>query len=148
MENRDDRLVFMAENLRTPRATKLGIRPDSTVAILEASEENALDLPSDVIVQRQARGPVVVIVVFSTSSESLRQDVGGLSELVFPNGGLWIAWAKRPSALSSGITDHAVRELAVPLGLVDNKACSIDDAQTGRRLVWRRENRHSRSPRP
>ena len=148
MENRDDRLVFMAENPRTPRATKLGIRPDSTVAILEASEENALDLPSDVIVQRQARGPVVVIVVFSTSSESLRQDVGGLSELVSPNGGLWIAWAKRSSALSSDITDHVVRELAVPLGLVDNKACSIDDAQTGRRLVWRRENRHSRSPRP
>ena len=148
MEFRGDRLAFMAERSRTPLATKLGIRPHSTVVILGAPEGIAIDLSSDVVVQRQALGPADVIVVFPTSSESLRQDLGGLSELVFPNGGLWIAWPKTSSGLSSDITDHVVRELALPLGLVDNKVCSIDDAWTGLGLVWRRENRQSRSPRP
>jgi hypothetical protein len=34
-----------------------------------------------------------------------------------------------------------VRGVALPLGLVDNKVCAIDDTWTGRRVVWRRERR-------
>lgn len=147
MKFQSDRLASMAERSGTPLATKLGIRPDSTVLILGAREGIA-DLALGVVVQRQALGPADVIVVFSTSSKSLRRDVAGLSELVFPNGSLWIAWPKKASGLSSDITDHVVRALALPLGLVDNKVSSIDDAWTGLRLVWRRENRQPRSPRP
>jgi hypothetical protein len=29
----------------------------------------------------------------------------------------------------------------LPLGLVDNKVCAIDETRTGLRLVWRRERR-------
>jgi hypothetical protein len=31
--------------------------------------------------------------------------------------------------------------VALPLGLVDNKVCAIDDTWTGLRVVWRRERR-------
>jgi hypothetical protein len=39
------------------------------------------------------------------------------------------------------MTEDAVRELALPRGLVDNKVCAIDSTWSGLRLVWRRENR-------
>jgi hypothetical protein len=39
------------------------------------------------------------------------------------------------------MTDHVVREVALPTGLVDNKVCAIDDTWTGVRLVIRRELR-------
>jgi hypothetical protein len=39
------------------------------------------------------------------------------------------------------MTDNAVRELALPTGLVDNKVCSIDPTWTALRLVIRRQKR-------
>jgi hypothetical protein len=39
------------------------------------------------------------------------------------------------------MTDNAVREVALPTGLVDNKVCAIDETWSGLRLVIRRENR-------
>jgi hypothetical protein len=35
------------------------------------------------------------------------------------------------------MTDHVVREVALPMGLVDNKVCALDATWTGLRLVWR-----------
>jgi len=40
------------------------------------------------------------------------------------------------------MTEDVVREVALPLGLVDNKVCAIDDTWSGLKLVWRKEHRH------
>jgi hypothetical protein len=61
--------------------------------------------------------------------------------MVFPDGGLWIAWPKRASGVETDVTEGVVREVALPLGLVDNKVCAIDETWSGLRLVWRRELR-------
>ena len=37
--------------------------------------------------------------------------------------------------------EDVVREVALPLGLVDNKVCAIDETWSGLRVVWRRERR-------
>jgi hypothetical protein len=37
--------------------------------------------------------------------------------------------------------EGVLREVALPLGLVDNKVCAIDEVWTGMRVVWRRERR-------
>jgi hypothetical protein len=37
--------------------------------------------------------------------------------------------------------ENVVRAVALPLGLVDNKVCAIDETWTGLRVVWRRERR-------
>jgi len=34
-----------------------------------------------------------------------------------------------------------VRELGLPIGLVDNKVCAIDEVWSALRLVWRAERR-------
>jgi hypothetical protein len=39
------------------------------------------------------------------------------------------------------MTEHVMREVALPTGLVDNKVCAIDEVWTGMRLVIRRELR-------
>jgi hypothetical protein len=58
-----------------------------------------------------------------------------------PACGLWIAWPKRASKVPTDMSDDAVREIALPTGLVDNKVCAIDSTWTALRLVIRRENR-------
>jgi hypothetical protein len=39
------------------------------------------------------------------------------------------------------MTDHVVREVALPRGLVDVKVCAIDEIWSGLKLVWRKERR-------
>jgi len=56
-------------------------------------------------------------------------------------GGLWIAWPKRASGVSSDIGEGVVRELALAAGLVDNKVCAIDETWSGLRLVIRLRDR-------
>jgi hypothetical protein len=61
--------------------------------------------------------------------------------MVFPSGGLWVAWPKRASGVQTDMHEGVVREVALPLGLVDNKVCAIDETWSGLRVVWRREHR-------
>jgi uncharacterized protein (TIGR03083 family) len=51
------------------------------------------------------------------------------------------AEAERAARVPTDMTEHVVREVALPTGLVDNKVCAIDETWSGLRLVIRRELR-------
>jgi hypothetical protein len=131
----------MAGYSGTPLATKLGIRPGHSIALLHAPDNLALDLPDGVTVKRRASGRADVVVDFITRSGDLERRIDRLAAMVRPAGGLWIAWPKRSSHVPTDLTDHVVRDLALGRGLVDNKVCAIDDTWTGLRIVWRVVNR-------
>jgi hypothetical protein len=131
----------MAGYSPTPLAKKLGIVEGSVLVLASAPDAFELELPPGVVVRRQLQGRADVVVAFVTSSNRLDQRLEKLAAAVFPAGGLWIAWPKKSSGVPTDVTDHVVRSLAIPLGLVDNKVCAIDETWTGLRLVWRRENR-------
>jgi hypothetical protein len=125
----------------TPLADKLGIREGSSLAILAAPSEFALALPAHVAVGRRALGRADVVLAFFIQQKKLDQRLPALGSMVFPSGGLWIAWPKRSSGLATDLNDNAVRGLALPKGLVDNKVCAIDETWSALRFVWRHANR-------
>jgi hypothetical protein len=125
----------------TPLPSKLGLRPGMTLALLKAPPGVLAEMPSGVVVKHQARGRADVVVAFFVRRLELERRVGVLGTMVFPDGGLWIAWPKRASGVETDVTDGVVREVALPLGLVDNKVCAIDETWSGLRVVWRRELR-------
>jgi hypothetical protein len=131
----------MAGYSGTPLPRKLGVKAGSTLALIDEPPGTMGDLPPDVLVRRAARGHADVVVAFFTRRVDFERRVEGLGRMVFPAGGLWIAWPKRASGLVTTMTDGVVRDVALPLGLVDNKVCAIDDTWTGLRLVWRLEHR-------
>lgn len=57
------------------------------------------------------------------------------------NGMIWVSWPKKTSKLPSEITEDTVREVALPMGLVDVKVCAVDDIWSGLKLVIRKELR-------
>jgi hypothetical protein len=136
---RDFRLV--AGYSGTPLFRKLGVKEGATLALLDAPEGVITGLPTSVVVKQAPRGKADVVVAFFTTRSALQRRLGMLGKMIFPSGGLWIAWPKRASGVASDLTDEVVRELALPLGLVDNKVCAIDDTWSGLRIVWRRELR-------
>jgi hypothetical protein len=92
-------------------------------------------------VPRAPDGPADVIVFFTTARAELEAALAGLRALMQPAAGLWIAWPKRASGVTTDMTEDVVREVALPTGLVDNKVCAIDATWSGLRLVIRRELR-------
>jgi hypothetical protein len=128
----------------TPLARKLGIKEGHVVALLGAPNGFAAELeglPDGVNVGTAARGTNDVIVSFHTERADLERRVPKLLDALDVDGGLWIAWPKKASKVPTDITEDTVREVFLPLGLVDNKVCAIDDIWSGLRVVWRKENR-------
>jgi hypothetical protein len=58
-----------------------------------------------------------------------------------PGAGFWVAWPEKSAKVPTDMTEQAVRDVALPTGLVDNKVCAIDDTWSGLRLVIRKELR-------
>ena len=131
----------MAGYSGTPLPRKLGIVEGSTLALVNAPPGVIDGLPAEVTVKRQVRGKADVVVAFFTERRDFERRVQALGRMIFPSGGLWVAWPKRSSGRATTMHEDVVREVALPLGLVDNKVCAIDETWSGLRLVIRRELR-------
>jgi hypothetical protein len=128
----------------TPLPYKLGIKPGCRLAVVNAPPTFALGvLPAGVTLQRSLAGMarLDVLLVFVTRRADLTGRITACRLHMQAAAGLWIAWPKQASKLATDITEHTVREVALPTGLVDNKVCAIDDTWSGLRLVIRKELR-------
>jgi hypothetical protein len=120
---------------------KLGVKEGMSLAILNAPPGFTVDLPDGVVARQRLGKKADVVVLFTKRKSELERRIDTLAEVIRPAGSIWVAWPKRSSGVATDMTDHAVRDVALPLGLVDNKVCAIDETWTGLRLVWRLENR-------
>ena len=128
----------------TPLAKKLGIKEGHSLALLKAPPgfESLLEgLPDGVSIRTAARGTNDVVVSFHTERADLASRLPKLVDAMDVDGGFWVAWPKKASGVPTDITEDTVREVALPLGLDDNKVCAIDDTWSGLRVVWRKELR-------
>jgi hypothetical protein len=125
----------------TPLPAKLGIKDGTTLALVKAPPGLLTELPPGVTVKRQGRRTADVVVAFFTRRAEFERRLGSLGAMIFPAGGLWVAWPKQSAGMETDMTADVVREVALPVGLVDNKVCAIDETWTGLRVVWRVERR-------
>ena len=79
--------------------------------------------------------------VFATQRDKLAREIAALRQLLQPAGFIWVSWPKRASNVASDITEDVVREIALPLGLVDVKVCAVDEVWSGLKLMIRKEQR-------
>jgi hypothetical protein len=71
-----------------------------------------------------------------------RERTGRMNQSTAPAGAaLWIAWPRRAAGHRSDVTENLIREVALPLGLVDTKVAALDADWSGLKIVWRRERR-------
>jgi hypothetical protein len=91
------------------------------------------------------RGAFDIAHIFETSASALERELESLAKKLPAAGTIWVSWPKKSAKAATDITEDTVRRIALPLGLVDVKVCAIDATWSGLKLVWRRENRASRS---
>lgn len=132
----------------TPLVRKLGIKPGITLGLVGTPDDfdrTLGELPDDVAVRRRLQGRVDVIVAFYVERSALERRLPALRDALEPSGGLWIAWPKLASGVTTDVSETVVRELGVAAGLVDNKVCAIDAVWSGLRLVYRLRDRPAAS---
>ena len=131
-----------------PLWQKLGLKPQLRVRLQHAPAQYwgwcAFDPGSVSIVSAAARH-VDFAHLFVTSRAELEQDLGKSAKVLGPNGMLWISWPKKSSGIATDITEGTLRELALPLGLVDVKVCAVTEVWSGLKFVWRVEKRGLRA---
>jgi hypothetical protein len=127
----------------TPLPKKLGIKPGHRVLLVDAPSSFALaPLPAGVTIDRKPDAAAYdVIVAFCPDAAALTDGFGDWRARLDPAGGLWIAWPKKSSGVATDLTENAVRDIGLAVGVVDNKVCAIDETWSGLRLVIRLTDR-------
>ncbi len=123
-----------------PLAQKLGIKPDSTIALIDPPagiEEVLAPLPEGAKLRRGNRGAREMTIWFVTVRSEYQRRFEAVAKAV-GDGTLWVAWPKGSSGVDTDLTENVVRDVALPAGLVDTKVCAIDDTWSGLRLTRRR----------
>ncbi len=82
-----------------------------------------------------------IIHLFVSRRSELARAVAAALRLMRDDAALWISWPKKASGVASDVTEDVVREVAVPLQLVDIKVCAVDETWSGLKLVVRKSAR-------
>lgn len=130
-----------------PLAAKLGIRAGERVcAVAAPARYRALlePLPDGVAFHHELGDRETFVHAFVTLRADLAALLPAARKAIDPDGALWVSWPKRASGVPSEVTEGTVRELALPLGLVDVKVAAVDATWSGLKLVVRRELRRPR----
>jgi hypothetical protein len=131
----------------TPLAKKLDIKPGFRIYVDNAPanyRELLGPLPKDVTFVEELESNLDMIHVFTDSAKDLEAKLSRYLEKIKMTSIIWVSWPKKASKVPTDITEDTVREVFLPLGLVDNKVCAVSEIWSGLRVVWRKENRATR----
>lgn len=132
----------MAGYSGTPLARKLGVREGHVVLLVGRPEGWTVDdLPSGAVLTEDRSAGGDVVVAFFRRAADIGPRLPDLGRLVFPDRSLWAAWPRRAAGHVSDVTEQAVRDVALPLGLVDVKVAALGEDWSGLKLMWRRDRR-------
>lgn len=128
----------------TPLAKKLSLR-DGQRCWFHAMPEHVQDEIDEYALELTFVGDpsqgIDAAHVFVTQRADLAELLARLRHQIAADGQIWVSWPKRGSKISTDITEDTIREVCLPLGLVDTKVCAVDETWSGLKLVIRKELR-------
>jgi hypothetical protein len=131
----------------TPLAQKLGLKDGQRISFV--------GLPDSLDHLRSARSFLDIaeagwddlgtarnlVHVFTSSRADLAAHAEVLKSAIMPDGAIWISWPKKSSGVPTDLTEDVIREVLLPIGLVDIKVCAVDETWSGLKMVIRKELR-------
>ena len=135
----------MAEYSGTPLWKKLGYRTGMSPYI-DGGPNNyrsLLALPADVHLKwlTHPKSDIEFVHLFATSASELKAKLKSYQTNIVSDGVIWVSWPKKSSGVKTDITEDTIRDVALPMGLVDIKVCGVDEVWSGLKLVIRKEKR-------
>jgi len=107
------------------------------------------DMPETVIAEILSAGldlqhlsrpgaPIDAAHIFVIERAALEAKLHQLKPLLAPSGFIWVSWPKKASKVRTDITEDTIRDVCLPMGLVDVKVCAVDAVWSGLKLMQRR----------
>jgi len=78
---------------------------------------------------------------FTASRATLDDGAPRLRGAIVPDGMIWISWPKKASKVATDLDENVLREVLLPMGLVDVKVAAIDATWSGLKFVVRKQLR-------
>ena len=124
-----------------PLAQKLGIKSGFALAVIGAPpdyDQLVAPLPANVRFCTLEKNPDL-IHYFCTERARFAKELPILRRKMRDDALLWISWPKKSAGVPTTMSEDVVRELALPLGLVDTKVCAVDETWSALRFRALRE---------
>ena len=128
----------------TPLAKKLGLKPGMRAWFLDMPDSVRAEIGCEALGLSEQAVPSAGIEaahIFVTRRDDLARHVTALRELLAPAGFVWVSWPKKAAKIDTDVTENTIREVALPIGLVDIKVCAVDEIWSGLKLVVRKSLR-------
>ena len=134
-----------------PLAQKLGVGPGCRL-FLHAGPDNyaalLAPLPAGAQVVARLDAHTDIVHLFATNRAALARALRSTLKAVRPETPIWVSWPKKSSGVASDLTEDVIREIALPLALVDIKVCAVDEVWSALKLVVRKSARPGAGPQP
>lgn len=128
----------------TPLAQRIGIKAGHRVRLRHAPDGwDIPGLPDGCDVAGGGPRGADVTLAFHRSHGDLVAEAPGLVGDLADHAMLWIAWPRRAAGHVSDITENGLRDLFLPLGVVDVKVAALGEDWSGLKFVRRRDNRRA-----
>ena len=128
----------------TPLAKKLGMREGSRLFAHAAPEHYAAllaPLPEGARIVTRLDECTDVIHLFAVQRAALSGSLRSTLKGMRADAAIWVSWPKKSSGVATELTEDVIREVALPMTLVDIKVCAVDEIWSGLKLVIRKAAR-------
>jgi len=125
-------------------ADKLGIREGMLVVVTGAPKGYAsllAPLPPGVRIVTRVSRRADLVLDFVQWRRDLEKRAVAFNRSLRDDAALWISWPKKSSGYPTDLTEDVLREVILPLGLVDVKVCAVDATWSGLKFVRRLRHR-------
>jgi hypothetical protein len=82
--------------------------------------------------------PIDAAHIFVTGRGEMEAKLRQLFPLLAPSGFIWVSWPKKTAKVPTDITEDVIRDVCLPMGLVDVKVCAVDQTWSGLKLMRRK----------
>ena len=126
----------------TPLGKKLGYRSGMRLFVdvmpdpIRHAVEESIDAKPDW--QSLPGSDLEAAHIFVTARAAVEAKVAALLPLLARSGFIWVSWPKKASKVPTDITEDTIRDVCLPMGLVDVKVCAVDAVWSGLKLMRRR----------
>jgi hypothetical protein len=125
----------------TPLAKKLSLKDGKRFWCEEMPDSVRSEIASEGLQLKllaSPKPPIGAAHIFVTDRATLAAKLQQLMPLLGPSGFIWVSWPKKAARVPTDITEDTIREVCLPMDLVDVKVCAVDEIWSGLKLMRRR----------
>ncbi|BDA79674.1 DUF3052 domain-containing protein [Leptospira kobayashii] len=121
---------------------KLGIKEGMNVFFHSLPSDVESELSSylsETKISKTLKGSLDYLHVFTKEKKELEKKFPELVSHLAEKGMIWISWPKGSSKVPTDINENTVREIGLPLGVVDVKVCAVSEVWSGLKFLRRKK---------